>query len=54
MPRHPQKNRVNNSQDNMSPSEPSNPTTVGPEKYNTAETQNKDFKIAFNEYVRDP
>lgn len=34
-----------NIQDNMPPLEPSNPTTVSPEKCNVAETQDKDFKI---------
>lgn len=31
----------------MSPLEPSNPATAGPEYSSTAETQEKDLKIAF-------
>ena len=31
----------------MSPLEPSNPTTVGPENFNIAETQEKDLEMAF-------
>lgn len=35
-----------NSQDNMPPTGTRDPITVGPEKCNTAETQDTDFKIA--------
>ena len=51
MPRCQHKNTINNSQDNMSPLEPSNPTTAGPEYSNIAEAQDKDFKT---EYVQRP
>lgn len=41
------KNTINNSQDNIFPWEVSYPTTTGPEYYNIAEAQEKDFKTAF-------
>ena len=44
MPKHKCKNTINDSQDNMSPAEPNNPTTASPEYSNTAETQDKDLK----------
>lgn len=37
----------------MSALDPCNPTTVGPEKCNTAELQNKDFKIAVMSMFKD-
>lgn len=43
--RHQHKNTSKNSQENISPPEPNNPTTVGPEKCNIAKAQDKDFKI---------
>lgn len=46
MPRPKHGNRINNSQD-ISPLEPNNTTTIGPEKWGKAEVQYKDFKIAF-------
>lgn len=52
MPRH-QGQKHSNSQDNMSALDPCNPTTVGPEKCNTAELQNKDFKIAVMSMFKD-
>lgn len=45
MPTQQHKNRIINSQDSMSPSECSDHTIVGPEKCNTAEAQDKVFKI---------
>lgn len=45
--RYQYKNTVNDYQNNVSPVEPSNLTTVGPEKSNIAEVQESDFKIAF-------
>lgn len=38
----------------MPPLEPSNLTTVGPEKCNIVEAQDNDFKIAIVEYVQGP
>lgn len=37
----------------MSLSEPSNPTTVGPEKFNIANTQDTDFKITIMNIFKD-
>jgi hypothetical protein len=37
----------------MSALDPSNPTPVGPEKCKTAESQNKDFKIAIMSMFKD-
>jgi hypothetical protein len=37
----------------MSPPDPSNHTAVDPEKLNTAEAQNKDFKIAAVDMLKD-
>lgn len=47
MPRYQCKNTTNNSQDNISPREPSNPNTVGLEYCNIDETEEKDHKRAF-------
>lgn len=53
MTRHQCKNTVSNSQDNISPQEPSNPTKAGLEYYSIAEAQDKerqrerDIKTAF-------
>lgn len=47
MPGGQYKNTVNDYQNNVSPVEPSNLTTVGPEKNNTSEVKERDFKIAF-------
>lgn len=41
------KNTFNNSQNTMSPLEPSHPTRVGPQRRNAAETQDKDPKTDF-------
>lgn len=46
MPRCQHRKMVDNSQDNMSPLEPSYPTTTGTEYFNTAEAQEKDIKAA--------
>lgn len=46
MPRCQYKNIVNDYQNNVSPVEPSNLTTVGPEKSNISEVKERDFKIA--------
>ena len=35
----------------MSPPEPSNPATAGPERHKIAETQGKDLKIVFNNMI---
>lgn len=43
MPRHQCK--ISNSQDGLSPLQPSKPITDGPEKCNIANTQDKDFEI---------
>jgi hypothetical protein len=53
MPQRQHKHTHNNSQDNMSPPDPSNHTAVDPEKLNTAEAQNKDFKIAAVDMLKD-
>jgi hypothetical protein len=53
MPRYQHKNTIDNSQDNMSPMEPSNPTTAGPEYCNMAEAQNESLKSHY-EYDRGP
>lgn len=37
----------------MSLMEPSNPTALGPEKYNVAEAQDKDLKLALMNMVKD-
>lgn len=36
----------------MSPLNPRNTTTVGPEKYNIAEAENKDFRRAFTNMLQ--
>lgn len=41
------------SQDSSLPSEPRNPITVGPERCNTAEAQDRDFKITIRNMVKD-
>lgn len=46
MPRCQHREMINNSQDNMSPLEPSYPTTTDTEYFNTAEAQEKDIKTA--------
>lgn len=46
MPRHQHKNTDNNSQDNMSPLEPSNSITVGPEICSIVEAQHKICEMA--------
>lgn len=38
---------IGDSQDNMSPLQPSHPTTAGPEKCNMEEAQDKNFNMAF-------
>jgi hypothetical protein len=47
MPRRQHKSTINNSQDNMSPLEPSNPYTAGLKHCNRAEAQEIDLKIVF-------
>lgn len=42
-----------NSQNNISPIEPRNPTIIGPEKYNIAETYEKGFKISIMNMFKD-
>lgn len=42
-----------NSQENMSPSEASNPIAVGPEKCNVATAQDKDFKMTIMNIFKD-
>lgn len=37
----------------MHPAEPTNPTRVGPRKFNIAESQDKDFKIAIMNVFKD-
>jgi hypothetical protein len=46
------KNTINNSQDSMFPSEPSNSTTAGPKYSNIAEAQEKDFKTSCVEIIK--
>lgn len=46
IPRHQHKNKINNSQINRSPWEPTKPTIAGSDYFNIAETQEKDLKIA--------
>lgn len=46
MPTHLHENKINNSQDNISPLE-RDPTIPGPEYCNISETKEIDFKIAF-------
>lgn len=47
MPRYQHKNKANNSQDNMFPLEPRNPTTASPEYCIIDESEIKDSKIVF-------
>ena len=47
------KNTINDSQDNMSLPEPSNPMTIGHEKDNTAKSQDKDSKITITNMFKD-
>lgn len=53
MPRCQGKDTITNGQVNMSLMEPSNPTALGPEKYNVAEAQDKDLKLALMNMVKD-
>jgi len=48
----PSENTIDYSQDNMSPLEPSNPTTVIPEKGNILEAQDKDLTIVFINMIK--
>ena len=47
MPRCESKNRITNTQDNMSPGEPSYCTTPGPGYSSTVKAQEKDLKINY-------
>jgi hypothetical protein len=51
MPRHQRKHTINNSQDRLSPLEPSNPTTAGPQYSNIAEAHKRDFKSACTKMI---
>lgn len=53
MSRQEHKDTITNAKDKISPPEPSSLTTVGPEKYSTAEAHGKDFKIAIMSLFRD-
>jgi hypothetical protein len=52
--KHQHKTTISNSQNNMSPLEPSNAITAGLKECNLAESQDKDFKIAILKDVRGP
>lgn len=53
MSRYQCKNTITNTQDNMTPPEPSNYTKAGPKKCNLAEAQDKDFKITAMNMFKD-
>ena len=53
MPRHQCKNTDSSHQDNMSPLEPNNTTTAGPETWKAAEAKDKGFKRAFMNILED-
>lgn len=43
-----------NSQDNIPPPEGSNPIVIGPEKFNSVESSDNNFKIAIMNTFKDP
>lgn len=47
-------NMIGDSQENMSPPQPSHPTTIGPEKCNIEEARDKNFNIAFKDMLEVP
>lgn len=53
MYRHQCKNKINSNEDAVSLEETNNATTVGPGKYNIAETQDKDFLMACMDMFKD-
>lgn len=54
MPRQKCENMIGDSQNSLSPPQPSHPTTIGPEKCNIEEAQDKNFNIACMDMLEIP